>query len=850
MTLREAALFRAMLCIFLLCTFLTGSYTFAELLSRVINVTSLVDTSDGVSERRLYCDQKLDWASELSRVFSSQNHSLQYQEIMTSGRQNLTRATDQAIYIDASHVLLVEGSEETAKVVGVVASTSQVPVIAIPPRHSWSREGHKLSNVLVPRYGQSQKGLAVIDLIKPPAGVSVEFAAVWREDKASPELETALQAHKSATGLHLQQLYVSSGSLSIGEAIDIKNQDSYFDAFIVDCSLDLFEQLIPLFLYERESPVIHRQLVIVFLHQFYEVVNWPGLFELSTHTSYIFAFRQGIPLDQNGIRSNYSTYDAIKYDSLKAVATVANRNDLDLTSWTYIPIETEHGVAFTVAALNDGLKLVAGLHDECFKGLSGHMGFTTGNQLLPDCLDKSTIFFDVMQLNTSRKLSHGNISCQLNWDAVGSWSAIGGLQMETELWSLTKQTESGTLRLRVIVVPFGQFSYPQNNRTKWNGIDIDLLSFIVSQEEFKVNISDIEFIQWNGSRDTITEELTATNYKYHMVIGGIPIKPGRQHYSHTYFTGSLAILQRISHNGDSNLWGFLLPFKWTVWLISLTLILLSGIVCKWLGLCDGYSQGLWLACCSVFFLQENRLSVMQNYWGRIFMVNYAVFILILTSTYTANLVSFLSPSSSSTTVSLRDFVNVPVITLSSSPYLELLRQGTALQNLRTADNIPGAIESLRNGSVDAFLAETSLLVHIVNSDGNCALSVVRSGLFTQQIAFALSDEFALAHGEKVNIAIQAALADGIVLKSLRRYLTLNTDGYKCTESLNYAESLDDSSNRFEEDTVETPLNYGSMGGIFIIVAVGGVTTLTAKAIQCSWRRFRYGKWVNSIRHTN
>ena len=249
-------------------------------------------------------------------------------------------------------------------------------------------------------------------------------------------------------------------------------------------------------------------------------------------------------------------------------------------------------------------------------------------------------------------------------------------------------------------------------------------------------------------------------------------------------------------------------------------------------------------------LQENRLSAMQNCWGRIFIITYSIFVLILTSTYTANLVSFLSPSSSSSTVSLRDFVNVPVIALASSPYLELLRQSTTLEKLRMASNVPDAIESLRNGSVDAFLAETSLLVHTVsNSDHDCELSVVRSGLFKQQIAIALSDEFALSHGEGVNVAIQAALTDGIVLKSLRQYLTLSPDGYKCTDALTYAESLHESNT---ESSDEAPLDYGNIGGIIIIVAVGGMTALTAKAVNWFWRRFRYGKVVatNSAEHIN
>ena len=179
-----------------------------------------------------------------------------------------------------------------------------------------------------------------------------------------------------------------------------------------------------------------------------------------------------------------------------------------------------------------------------------------------------------------------------------------------------------------------------------------------------------------------------------------------------------------------------------------------------------------------------------------------------------------------------------MIALASSPYLELVRQSAALEKSKMASNIPDAIESLRNGSVDAFLAETPLLVQAMsNSDHECKLSVVRSGLFKQQVAFALNDhdEFASSHEEALNVAIQAALTDGIVL---RQYLTLSIDGYKCTDALAYAESLAESN---KESSNQTPLDYSNMGGIFIIVAVGGMTALALKTVTWFRERFRYGK---------
>jgi hypothetical protein len=97
-------------------------------------------------------------------------------------------------------------------------------------------------------------------------------------------------------------------------------------------------------------------------------------------------------------------------------------------------------------------------------------------------------------------------------------------------------------------------------------------------------------------------------------------------------------------------------------------------------------------------------------------------------------------------VSLRDFDNVPAVALNWSPHLELLRQSAALEKLRVASNIHDAIASLQNGFVVAFLNETNLLVQSgSNSDHDYKLSGARRGLFQQQIAFALSDEFASSY---------------------------------------------------------------------------------------------------------
>lgn len=570
----------------------------------VINVTSIVQVSDDVDDGRLHCysERTGGWSSgPAGDVFNCSNTKLRCEEIRARGTFGITLAADKAVH-RLAHALFVQGSEEAVRVVGVVVLTSQVPVIAIPPRHTWFREGHKLPNVLVPRFGQSLKGAAAVDIIKPPTGDRIERAAIWRESRASPELEAVLEAQKSAPGLHFQQFYLSPEGLSLGRSNNISSSDNSveYDSFIVDSSLDLFEDLISLLPAETAT----SQLVVVFLHEFYEVVAWSGLSELASLSPYIFAFRQHIPANNRAISSNYSIYDAVRDDSLAAIAAAAaNRRDVDLADHTYVPIKTGNGdTAFELVVLTDGAKFISNLKGTCLKGKSGHLGFTTGLGLSPDCLDGSWVSFDVMQLNVSSHLRHGHASCESSWDVVGNWSTSEGLQMEKQLWSLSIPVKALLRPLRILVVPFGPFAYLQNNATEWKGIDVELLSFIILHKDVGLNISEVYFTKWNGSRDSVIKDLTAENV-YDIVIGGIPVRLGNIHYGRTYFTSSLGILQRTTEDNGRYLWRFLSPFNWTVWVSSLAVILVCGVVCKWLGLSDGYSQGLWLASCTVFFLQ-------------------------------------------------------------------------------------------------------------------------------------------------------------------------------------------------------------------------------------------------------
>ena len=545
-----------------------------------------------------------NWTHRLQNVFSANKLVLNYKDVAV-GKFNITAIAYEAVSGNASHAVLVEGSKEALQNVGVALLSTEVPVIAVPPSHSWFSEGHKVPNVLVPRFGQSLKGFAAVDMVKPPSAASTELVTIYRGARSSPELDMVIEAHKSAPGLHLHQFVLTKEITELAATLSgvEDSGEVIFDSSIIDCPLDVFGGLVNLLTYLPTNTVIHTYHVVIFLQEFYEVAEWPFLSDLSLMTSYIFAFRQRVPVRPSREESHWSEYDinaAVKYDTLEALANASAC--INLTNLTYVNIKANNE-SFPFTVFNEGLQVVKRLEEMCIKGMAGSLGFTTGHRLSPDCLDESLVVFDIMKLTLSDHSKERYPHCLSNWDVVGNWSKSEGLQMNEQLWTLSLSRDTTVHSLRVLVADFQPFAYQQDTRNGWRGIDFDLFNRTFETIQ-TVLVNQIDFIKWNGSRDSISHNFMTGNYQYDIAIGGIPVRPGREQiYSRAYFTSSLGIMQRSTNSNGNYRWRFLSPFTWTVWLTVLGMILLSGFVCRWLNLSGDYSQSIWLAFSTVFFLQ-------------------------------------------------------------------------------------------------------------------------------------------------------------------------------------------------------------------------------------------------------
>jgi hypothetical protein len=736
-----------------------------------------------------------------------------------------TMTLTQEAIMDLHHAILFWGSDDNVKIAGTVANVQSVPVISLFPRHGWYRDGSKLSNVVVPRTGQSLRGRAALDLVKPPEGESTEFVIVIREeDGFSPELKEFNKTKQTARGVFVLDFPLTLNSLELASrdvqgTIDLPNRRNP-DAIIVDSNLgELLKSLIAATI---DYGFINENTVVIFLHEFYEVQKWSGLRLLANATSYIFAFQQRIPTSSD---QDIHFNDAVAVDSLQGVARAANAStfsyNMDLEP-VYLPNMSDP--LFNLTHLTGGHRLVdAMIQKLCFPGISGKFSFTSGEALQDSCLNETIVEFDIMMINRTGILGNGS-KCDHFWYKDGSWTGAAGLQ-RNGTWKLSVDEQTTAESVKVLLVPFGPFIY-RDKKDMLMGVDWDLLGFIANHSAVGFNMTQVQVTMWNGTREEALKELGGTNVKYDLVMGAIISHASSEYISYTrsYFTLRMGIITLKGGKDFNVMWRFMKPFSWDVWLAAFATIVGGGFVSKWLGLTHSYEDGLWIAACTIFFMQENRLVQMRNPFGRIFIISMSLFVLILVASYTANMVSFLSPSEQSTHVF--DPISSLIVTVDKEPYTGTLLQSTGY-NFTTVDSVEEAIRLVRQGKAFGFIADLPLVRQTVLKAGpSCDLSIVGFFFLRSQYSIAVSRKFDPVLVNQIDRVIADAIPQSFVENSYLRHMKYDVSSPCWQES-----TVDDSILSESADDSEESLGINSFTGVAVLVACAAALSLALKGLM-------------------
>ena len=486
------------------------------------------------------------------------------------------------------HVVLFWGSDLNARTSGVVANMHSAPVVSLLPVHGWFREGAKLPNVVVPRTGQSLKGIAASDMIRPTTTHWFESCVIFREETASPELEQLLLAVKKDPRVYVYELVLSDQTLQSFASIS-NDSASYTDTIVVDSDLDVFHFVM---LTSIQFNFIKDKTVVIFLHEFNEIRTWESLRVLSARTSYVFAFRQRTPSS-----SNTSSFEnGLVLDALQAIAEAVVSSGYDpnarwIENLVYSSIQFVHQKNLS--------QFVDAMKQQCVYGYSGNFGFSSGEALDKSCLNKRLVEFDIMRINTTNWKHNG--SCQYNWYKYGGWTGTRGLDIPDKLWQFSPNRQQTIQEINILVVPFGPFTYLKPNG-EWAGVDIDLLEIL--SEYAGLTMSQMNFTKWNGSRKEAVQELYR-NDRYHLAVGAIIPHASTKGiiYTRSYYDLRLGTVILKRQQNTNLMWRFMEPFHWSVWLATVAVIILGGITSKWLDLAQTYGNGIWVVVCTIFFVQ-------------------------------------------------------------------------------------------------------------------------------------------------------------------------------------------------------------------------------------------------------
>ncbi|XP_057854605.2 glutamate receptor 3.4 isoform X1 [Cryptomeria japonica] len=193
----------------------------------------------------------------------------------------------------------------------------------------------------------------------------------------------------------------------------------------------------------------------------------------------------------------------------------------------------------------------------------------------------------------------------------------------------------------------------RSNITNFHGFFIDVFEAAIAYLPYNVSYTFIPV--GNGSStlnlDYLLEKVA--DQEYDVAIGDIPITPARLQrvdFTQPYVTAGLVVVVRQKDYSSKKAWSFLEPFTPGLWFTMLAFVIFTGLVVwvlehrknkKFQGkrLKQQVGTSIWFSFSTLFFAQSEKVKSIR---GRIVVIVWLFVILIVTSSYTANLTLLLT----------------------------------------------------------------------------------------------------------------------------------------------------------------------------------------------------------------
>ncbi|XP_078383344.1 glutamate receptor ionotropic, kainate 2-like [Oculina patagonica] len=531
---------------------------------------------------------------------------------------------------------------------------------------------------------------------------------------------------------------------------------------------------------------------------------------------------------EQAVQSNNTTKDvaALAFDAANVISQAVNKK----------PCSQMDGSAITFKDMDAVLSCIT---EVSLDGLTGPVKFNENGK-------RRKIELEILNLRNNL------------FKSIGTWnSSKGAVLIENILHNVENSSTRKILqgrKLRAVVVADAPFVIKKKNSDgsfSYEGYCIDLLNELARNLKFTYEIypspdgmygGETENGTWNGMigeliskrADVAVAALTITERREKVVDFSVP-------YMH--FTQDL-LMKKPSSSGPIDLLQFMNPFDNYVWiatLASLVVISVAVFVLNYFspyGYKDNHSRGtseefnffnsVWFALASL--LQQGADNTPRSLSGRILTGTYWFCVLILVSTYTANLAAFLTVKNAQNPIHhLEDIVDssYQVAVLESSSTLEFLktsqyepykkiwhsiqREGT------TVKSTSQGIQWVREKDKFLFYSDGPLLKYVANQQP-CDLTTV-SGLNIAKglaLAFQANDP----HVDDFTLAILRLHENDFLNNLWRKWWDNKSECPKEQETILSRKRID----------------LMSMLGVYVVMGVGIVVAFLTLIAEILWKR--------------
>ncbi|KAK3435460.1 hypothetical protein EUGRSUZ_C00159 [Eucalyptus grandis] len=354
------------------------------------------------------------------------------------------------------------------------------------------------------------------------------------------------------------------------------------------------------------------------------------------------------------------------YDSVWALATAAHHSG----ATTSIEKKDSANKSAHLAAIPTrptGSDLVHTILRGKFTGLSGEIQLKNGQLQQPQAFEMVNVFRGVKRIGfwtqfngMTTRLNRSTVAVQS--PSVRDMGSIGWPGSSLVIPKVQRIMPKAGKRLRIgvpIKVGFKEFVGveldPVTNATTVTGFCIDVFKAAIDMLPYEVKFDFIPFTNSNTfMAGSYYDDLIYQVYlqQYDAAVGDITIKANRSLYvdfTMPFTEAGVGMIVPIETTRSKNMWIFLQPLKVDLWLVIGAFFVFTGWVVwtiehndnnEFKGpLAQQIGTMMWYSLSTLFFAQREKL--ISN-WSKVVVIVWLFVVLILTSSYTANLSSMLT----------------------------------------------------------------------------------------------------------------------------------------------------------------------------------------------------------------